>query len=289
MTEAHKVKEAHSVVNGRRVANEHSRLRVLAVVPARGGSKGIPRKNLQLLGGRPLVAHAVQAALDARLVSRVLCSTDDPEIAEVARQAGAEVPFLRPAELAQDTTEDWPVFVHALDWLQAHDGWAPDLVVNLRPTSPLRTPRHVDDAIHLLLESGADSVKAVCLARQHPHKMWLLPRRTRTRMRMTDVAGGSASAESSSSTFSDAEMEPFLKTDFRLRRGPDVPRAELEDVYWQNGVVDVTRLEVIREQKVMIGRRVAGLVTEPEESIDIDTPLDLALAELLYARRMARA
>jgi CMP-N-acetylneuraminic acid synthetase len=257
---------------------------VLAVVPARGGSKGIPRKNLQPLGGRPLVAHAVQAGLGASLVSRVLCSTDDPEIAEVARQAGAEVPFLRPAELAQDTTEDWPVFVHALDWLQAHDGWAPDLVVNLRPTSPLRTPRHVDDAIRLLLESRADSVKAVCLARQHPHKMWLLP-----------ASGGgtapstSGSAGPTSTRRSAAHLEPFLKTDFRLRRGPDVPRAELEDVYWQNGVVDVTRLEVIREQKVMIGRRVAGLVTEPEESIDIDTPLDLALAELLYARRMARA
>ena len=122
----------------------------------------------------------------------------------------------------------------------------PDLVVNLRPTSPLRTPRHVDDAIRLLLESGADSVKAVCLARQHPHKMWL--------------------------RHADGTLEPYLKTAFRLSRGPDVPRAELEDVYWQNGVVDVTRHTVIREQRVMIGRRVAGLVTSLDESIDIDTP-----------------
>jgi CMP-N-acetylneuraminic acid synthetase len=233
--------------------------RVLAVVPARGGSKGIPRKNLQLLGGRPLVAHAVAAARAATLVSRVLCSTDDQQIADAARQAGAEVPFLRPPELAQDTSEDWPVFVHALDWLQQHSAWVPDLVVNLRPTSPLRTPRHVDDAIRLLLESGADSVKAVCLARQHPHKMWLRG--------------------------PNALIEPFLKTAFRLGRGPDVPRAELEDVYWQNGVVDVTRYAVIREQGVMIGRRVAGLVTELDDSIDIDTPMDLALAELLFARR----
>lgn len=80
-------------------------------------------------------------------------------------------------------------------------------------------------------------------------------------------------------------MEPFLKTEFRLRRGPDVPRAELEDVYWQNGVVDVTRHAVLREQHVMIGKHVVGLITQPEESIDIDTPLDLALAELLFARR----
>ena len=237
---------------------------MLAVVPARGGSKGIFRKNLQLLGGRPLVAHAVQAGLGAMpLVSRVMCSTDDPEIAAAATAAGAEAPFLRPAELAQDGSEDWPVFVHVLDWLEAHDGWVPDLIVNLRPTSPMRTSRHVVDAIHLLLESGADSVKAVCLARQHPHKMWLRG--------------------------PDGEIKPFLQTPFRLSRGPDVPRAELEDVYWQNGVVDVTRRQVIRDRGVMIGPRVAGLLTLPEESIDIDTPMDLALAELLYARRQVSA
>src|SRR5690349_7887011 len=197
------------------------------------------------------------------LISRVVCSTDDPGIAEVARGAGADVPFLRPAELALDGTEDWPVFVHTLDWLEQHDNWVADLVVNLRPTSPMRSPRHITDAIHLLLETGADSVKAVCLARQHPHKMWL---------RQPDGA-----------------IEPFLKTSFRLSRGPDVPRAELEDVYWQNGVVDVTRHSVVREQRVMIGQRVAGLVTLPEESIDIDTPMDLALAEVLFARRKVSA
>jgi CMP-N-acetylneuraminic acid synthetase len=234
-------------------------LRVLALVPARGGSKGIPRKNLRLLGGKPLVAHAVEAGLTARLVSRVLCSTDDPEIAEAARAAGAEVPFVRPSDLAADTTEDWPVFLHALDWLERHDGWRADLIVNLRPTSPLRLPSHVDDAIRLLLETGVDSVKAVCLARQHPHKMWLRQ--------------------------ADGVMDPFLQTSFRLQRGPDVPRAQLEDVYWQNGVVDVTRREVIVDQQVMIGRTVAGLVTEPADSIDIDTPLDLQLAELLLRQR----
>src|SRR5919202_4957182 len=149
------------------------RPRVLAVVPARGGSKGLPRKNLRLLAGKPLVAHAVAAGLAAELVDRVVCSTEDAEIAEAARQAGAEVPFLRPVELAQDAPEELPVFVHALAWLEQHQGWAPELVVNLRPTSPLRRPAHIDAAIRLLCESGADSVKSVCLARQHPHKMWL--------------------------------------------------------------------------------------------------------------------
>jgi N-acylneuraminate cytidylyltransferase len=235
---------------------------VLAVVPARGGSKGLARKNLRLLGGQPLVAHAVKAGLAAELVERVVCSTDDPEIAEAARQAGAEVPFLRPAELAQDWTEDLPVFAHVLAWLEEHASWAPELVVNLRPTSPLRRASHVDDAIRLLCATGAESVKSVCLARQHPHKMWRF-------------------SESEQSHF----LEPYLKTPFRLERGPDVPRAELETVYWQNGVVDVTRREVILAQQRMIGQRVAGLVTDPADSVDIDSELDLALAELLLARR----
>jgi len=236
---------------------------VLALVPARGGSKGIPRKNLQLLAGKPLVVHAIETGLAARLVSRVVCSTDDDEIAEVARQAGAEVPFRRPPELAQDVSEDWPVFVHALEWLEREEGWRPDLIVNLRPTSPLRRPRHVDEAIELLLRTGADSVKAVCLARQHPHKMWLRG--------------------------DDGSMEPFLKTKLRLERGPDVPRAQLQEVYWQNGIVDVTRREVIFEQRTVIGARVAGLVIDPADSIDIDGPLDLALAELLLAKRATPA
>src|SRR5260370_6461655 len=111
----------------RRVAST-SPLQVLVVVPARGGSKGIPRKNLQLLAGRPLVAHAVATGLAAKLVDRVLCTTDDPEIADAARAAGAEVPFLRPPDLAADTSEDRPVFIHLLHYLDTPDGYRPDVI-----------------------------------------------------------------------------------------------------------------------------------------------------------------
>ncbi len=237
---------------------------VVVIVPARGGSKGLPRKNARLLAGQPLVGHAVRAGREALLVDRVLCSTDDEPIAELARAAGAEVPFLRPAELAQDTTEDWPVFAHALDWLAVHERWQPSIVVNLRPSTPLRRPGLVDDAIRLLVEQDVDSVKSVCVARQHPHKMWLLQE------------GGC--------------MEPYLKTPFRLARGPDVPRAELEPIYWQTGHVDVTWRGTIEEQRTLIGRRVAGLVVAPETSIDIDGPFELELAELVLRRaRVAHA
>jgi len=237
------------------VIGEHA---VLVVVPARGGSKGLPRKNARLLAGEPLVARAVRAGREAALVDRVLCSTDDEPIAELARAAGAEVPFLRPSELAQDTTEDWPVFAHALEWLAAHERWQPSIVVNLRPSTPLRRQGMVDEAIRLLVGQDVDSVKSVCLARQHPHKMWLLQE------------GG--------------RMEPYLKTPFRRQRGPDVPRAELEPIYWQTGHVDVTWRRTLEEQRTLIGRRVAGLVVAPETSIDIDGPFELELAELVLRR-----
>src|SRR5262249_7126007 len=117
---------------------------VVAIVPARGGSKAIPRKNVRLLGGVPLIAYSIEAGLTARTVDRVIVSTDDEEIAAVARRFGAEVPFMRPAALAGDSTPDLPVFQHALDWLDAHEGYRPEIVVQLRPTSPLRPPDCVD-------------------------------------------------------------------------------------------------------------------------------------------------
>jgi N-acylneuraminate cytidylyltransferase len=239
-------------------------LKVLALIPARGGSKGIPRKNIKLLGDRPVIAYAIAAARAATLVNRVVCTTDDEEIAGVARHWGAEVPFLRPSELAQDDTEDWPVFHHAVQWLEEHEGWSPDVVVNVRPTSPFRTAEHIDGAVRLLIESGADSVKSISLARQHPHKMWRKPS-------------------------ADGLMEPFLDTEIRRLRGPDVPRAQLEDVYWQNGLVDATRRSVIFDLGVMIGPRAAGLITGAEDAVDLDSPLDFTIAEALLAQRIAKA
>ncbi|HEY5903570.1 MAG TPA: acylneuraminate cytidylyltransferase family protein, partial [Anaerolineales bacterium] len=111
---------------------------VLAVIPARGGSKGIPRKNIRLFSGWPLLAWSIAAAQQAETVSRVIVSTDDEEIAAVGREYGAETPFLRPAEFARDDTTDLPVFEHALRWLDEHEGYRPEVVVQLRPTSPIR-------------------------------------------------------------------------------------------------------------------------------------------------------
>ena len=135
---------------------------VLALVPARGGSKGIPRKNVRILGGHPLLAYSVAAGLAAVRVDRVVVSTDDEEIAQVAKEYGADVPFLRPAELSGDDVPDLPVFQHALRWLADEDGFRPELVVHLRPTSPLRPAGLVDAALAALMAApDADSLRSV--------------------------------------------------------------------------------------------------------------------------------
>jgi len=149
---------------------------ILALIPARGGSKGIPRKNIRDFAGYPLITWSIAAGLKSELVRRVIVSTDDDEIAAVAREFGAETPFLRPAEFAQDNTLDLPVFEHALAWLKEHEGYLPDVVVQLRPTSPIRPRGLVDDAIRILLANeDADCVRGVVPAGQNPHKMWRLP------------------------------------------------------------------------------------------------------------------
>jgi N-acylneuraminate cytidylyltransferase len=135
---------------------------ILVIIPARGGSKGIPRKNIRMFSGYPLIAWSIAAAKKSQSVTRVIVSTDDPEIAAVAREWGAETPFLRPTEFAQDKTTDLPVFEHALKWLKENEKYQPDIVIQLRPTSPIRPLHCVDDAVKILLDHPqADSVRGI--------------------------------------------------------------------------------------------------------------------------------
>src|SRR5512134_1933665 len=146
---------------------------IIALIPARGGSKGIPRKNIRNFAGYPLIAWSIAAAKQAACVTRVIVSTDDEEIAAVAREYGAETPFLRPSELAQDDTTDLPVFEHALQWLEQNEGYRPEIIVQLRPTSPVRPQDCVDSSVNILLaHPDADCVRGVVPAGQNPHKMW---------------------------------------------------------------------------------------------------------------------
>jgi YrbI family 3-deoxy-D-manno-octulosonate 8-phosphate phosphatase len=221
--------------------------KVLAIVPARGGSKSIPRKNICPFAGHPLLAYSIAAGLQAKLVDRVIVSTDDEEIADVARQYGAEVPFLRPSELAMDSTPDLPVFEHALLWLEKNEDYIPDVVVQLRPTTPVRPPDCVDRGISILLDHpNADSVRAVIPSGQNPYKMWRI--------------------------MEDGVMTPLLEGG--IREAYNKPRQELPPTYWQTGHLDVFRRDLIFEEHSMSGKYILPLVIDPKYTVDIDNALD---------------
>ncbi len=230
---------------------------VLAIVPARGGSKSIPHKNIQAFLGHPLVAYSIAAGLQSKSVSRVIVSTDDDAIAEIARHYGAEVPFMRPSDLAQDDTLDLPVFQHALNWLAKQENYKPDFVVQLRPTSPLRPPGLVDSAVDVLrTNKQADSVRGVVLSGQNPHKMWRI------------------SAEGS--------MQPLLKVK-GLDEPYNAPRQQLPDTYWQTGHIDAIRSSTILKNHSMSGDLVFPVLIDPRYTVDIDTLNDWRRAEWLAA------
>jgi len=232
---------------------------VLAIIPARGGSKSIPRKNIRPFAGHPLIAYSIAAGLKAETVTRVIVSTDDEEIAQVAREYGAEVPFLRPDELAQDNTTDFPVFEHALTWLADQEGYHPEIVVQLRPTSPVRPPDCVDNAVRLLLEHPeADSVRGVVLSGQDPHKMWRI------------------SAE--------GRMLPLLTID-GMAEPYNSPRQTLPVTYWQTGHIDAIRASIIFKKRSLSGNFILPLVLDDQYTVDIDTPTDWQRAEWLVTQR----
>lgn len=230
---------------------------VLAIVPARGGSKTIPGKNIKLLGGIPLIAYSIAAGLGAKQVSRVIVSTDDEEIAKVARSFGAEVPFMRPAELAGDGTPDLPVFKHALTWLKEKENYVPEVVMHLRPTSPFRPEGAVDNAIDLLLNnSGADCVRTVVSSAQNPYKMWRLG------------TGG--------------YMKPLLDLP-GVAEPYNAPRQGLPETYWQTGHIDAIRFATIMEKETMSGSQILPLIIDPQYAVDIDTEHDWRRAEWCLA------
>lgn len=229
---------------------------ILALIPARGGSKGIPRKNIRDFASYPLIAWSITAGLQAHTVNRVIVSTDDEEIAAVARQYGAETPFMRPHELAQDRTNDLPVFEHALKWLEDIESYKPDIVVQLRPTSPIRPKDCVDDAVRILIEnSDADSVRGVVSAGQNPHKMW----------RFNGY---------------DKPMKPLLEVE-GISEPYNAPRQILPPVYWQTGHIDVIRTSTITRKHSLTGSVVYPLVIDARYTVDIDTLADWTKYEAL--------
>jgi YrbI family 3-deoxy-D-manno-octulosonate 8-phosphate phosphatase len=233
-------------------------MQILALIPARGGSKSIPRKNIKPLVGYPLIAYSIAAALQSRQVTRTLVSTDDVEIARIAQNYGAEVPCLRPPEYAKDNTPDFPVFTHALSWLKENESYQPDLVVQLRPTSPLRPPECVDQAVQTLLDHPeADSVRGVIPSGQNPYKMWQIT--------------------------SQGRMNPLLTLP-GIEEPFNAPRQELPQTYWQTGHIDAIRITTILEKNSLSGEIIYPLYIDPRYAVDIDTLRDWQRAEWIISQ-----
>ena len=239
-------------------------MEILAIIPARGGSKKIPGKNIKPLLGKPLIGYAIEEAHKSEHITRTIVTTDDEEIASVARDFGAQVPFMRPRELALDHVTDLPVFQHALRWLADQEDYHPDMVVHLRPTAPLRRVAHIDAGISLLLASPeVDTVRSVTGTDAHPLKMWAIE---------------------------DGMLTPFIPTDvYGIKEAYNQPRQQLPDAYIQNGSVDVIRPHIILEHDSMTGQRIKAFVMDEMDSVNVDGPLDWALAEILMQQRQDAA
>jgi N-acylneuraminate cytidylyltransferase/CMP-N,N'-diacetyllegionaminic acid synthase len=223
---------------------------ILGIIPARGGSKSVPNKNIAAVAGRPLIAYTIRAALEARCIDRLIVSTDSEEIAEVACSLGAEVPFLRPPELARDSTAGIAPILHAIRWLDRNESYRPGLVACLQPTSPLRTARDIDAAVGLALDRNAEAVVSVAPVCSHPY--W---------MKQIDAAGRLLDAA--------ALPRPFKQ------------RQELPRLYALNGAIYLARRDVLLDHETWYTERTFAYIMPPERSLDIDTPWELYLASLV--------
>ncbi|MBE5963196.1 MAG: acylneuraminate cytidylyltransferase [Lachnospiraceae bacterium] len=230
-------------------------MNIVAIIPARSGSKSVPDKNIRLLNGKPMLAYSIEHALASKYINRVIVSTDSEKYAEIGRRYGAEVPFLRPAEYAQDTSLDLEVFQHVLKELKERENYSPDAVVQLRPTYPIRNVGDIDAMLEILLsDASIDSVRSVAPAKEIPYKMWKMDE--------------------------DGKLEPLMK---EIPECYNMPRQELPTVYYQNACIDVVRPYVILEQNSMSGTTIYGY--KMDQNYDIDTEEEWKAAELEVIRK----
>lgn len=224
---------------------------ILAIIPARSGSKSLPDKNIRPFRGKPLLVHSIETALSTKLVNRVIVSTDSPDYAEIARKAGAEVPFLRPTQLAGDFSTDLEVFQHLLNWLGHQEAYRPDICLHLRPTYPQRRLGDVESVLKLLIENPSlDSVRSVSPSKAIPFKMWF-----------RDEYG---------------LLSPVCTLE-GVAEAYNAPRQILPCAFEQNASIDAVRTTTILEGSSMTGQRIHGYVMN--ENFDIDSLEDFMAAE----------
>jgi len=232
--------------------------RVLALIPARGGSKGVPRKNIRLVCGKPLIAYTIETALAAKnVLTRVLVSTDDAEIAEIARRYGAEVPFLRPADLANDTAAMIPVIQHAVRFAEEDEKLRYDWVCLLQPTEPFRTAHDIEQSLSLARAGGCDSVISVVqVFSVHPMLM---------------------------KRIDENRLLPYCVDEKEGTRRQDY----MPPAYMRNGAIYLSRRDVLMNQNSIWGDVIRPYVMPPERSVGVDSELDMKLVQLLIEESLS--
>jgi N-acylneuraminate cytidylyltransferase/CMP-N,N'-diacetyllegionaminic acid synthase len=227
---------------------------VLGLITARGNSKGIHKKNIKQLSGKPLIAWTIEEALKCKKIERVIVSTDSSEIAEISSIYGAEVPFMRPEELAKDFSDHIEVMIHAIEWIINRQNWTPDYVMLLQPTSPLREEKDILAAIEIAQQKNADSIISVTKADSHPY-------------------------------FARQVNEKGILVDFIETPQGYLPRQILPEVFNENGAIYLAKSKVLLEQKTWYTNLTFPYIMPAERSIDVNTPWDLKLAELIMNNR----
>ena len=227
---------------------------VLAIIPARGGSKGLPGKNIKELCGKPLIAWTIKQAKSCSDIDRIVVSTDDREIAEVAKKYGAEVPFMRPAELASDPATTVDVISHAINWLKEHEDYRPEYILLMQPTSPLRSSEDTGGVIGMLKDKDAKAVVSVCETDQHPWWSNILPE--------------------------DDNMKAFLRLEILNKRRQDLPV-----FYRLNGAIYLADTDYLYEYNGFLGPNTFAYKMPRTRSVDIDSDLDFKLAKLLFEEK----
>jgi len=228
--------------------------KILAMIPARGGSKRLPRKNIRELHGRPLIAWTIEEAKKSRYIDRIIVSTDNKEIAEVSKRFGVEVPFLRPKELAQDETKTIDVVRHTIEWAEKESGEVYGLLITLQPTSPLRSSEDIDNAVELLFKKNAKAIVSVCEAENHPYWSNVLPK--------------------------DGCMDGFVKPENESKNHQDFPA-----FYRLNGVFRLAYIDYFKKEGAFFGRDTYAYIMPRERSVDINDEMDFDFAEFLMKNK----
>jgi N-acylneuraminate cytidylyltransferase/CMP-N,N'-diacetyllegionaminic acid synthase len=228
---------------------------ILALIPARGGSKGIKIKNIKKLLGKPLITYTIESAIESKYIDRVVVTTDDKTIAEVSKKCGAEVPFIRPKELAQDDTPGIEPIIHGIKWLKENENYDPNYVLCLQPTSPLRDSEDIDKAIEHLIDGQAASLVSVCEVDQHPY--WM-------------------------KKIEDGILKPFLDINLNKKY---FRRQELPEIYILNGAIYMSKTNSLLQNKSFYGENTLAYVMSKEKSIDIDDIFDFKLVEIILKER----